>query len=203
MQHGYIKVAAAIPAVKVADCHFNAEQTEQQIKQANEQGAEIVVFPELGITGYTCQDLFTQQLLIEQAEQAVGSLLENTKTLDVIAVVGVPVAVDSILLNCAVVFQRGRILGIVPKTYLPNYSEFYEKRWFASTHHLNETSIHYAGQQALLTALRHRRWRKVRHRNMRRRMGTQSPWHLFGTCWCRHRLQSLGQRRAYRQARLP
>jgi len=128
-----VKAIEAIPAVKVADCHFNAEQTEQQIKQANEQGAEIVVFPELGITGYTCQDLFTQQLLIEQAEQAVGSLLENTKTLDVIAVVGVPVAVDSILLNCAVVFQRGHILGIVPKTYLPNYSEFYEKRWFAST----------------------------------------------------------------------
>ena len=152
MQYGYIKVAAAIPAVKVADCHFNAEQTEQQLRLANEQGAEIVVFPELGITGYTCQDLFTQQLLIEQAEQAVGSLLEKTQTLDIIAVVGVPVAVDSILLNCAVVFQRGRILGIVPKTYLPNYSEFYEKRWFASTHHLNDTSILYAGQQTLLTA---------------------------------------------------
>ena len=152
MQYGYIKVAAAIPAVKVADCHFNAEQTEQQIRLANEQGAEIVVFPELGITGYTCQDLFTQQLLIEQAEQAVGSLLEKTQTLDIIAVVGVPVAVDSILLNCAVVFQRGLILGIVPKTYLPNYSEFYEKRWFASTHHLNDTSILYAGQQTLLTA---------------------------------------------------
>ena len=152
MQYGYIKVAAAIPAVKVADCHFNAEQTEQQIRLANEQGAEIVVFPELGITGYTCQDLFTQQLLIEQAEQAVGSLLENTQTLDTIAVVGVPVAVDSILLNCAVIFQRGLILGIVPKTYLPNYSEFYEKRWFASTHHLNDTSILYAGQQTLLTA---------------------------------------------------
>lgn len=152
MQYGYIKVAAAIPAVKVADCHFNAEQTEQQIRLANEQGAEIVVFPELGITGYTCQDLFTQQLLIEQAEQAVGSLLEKTQTLDIIAVVGVPVAVDSILLNCAVVFQRGHILGIVPKTYLPNYSEFYEKRWFASTHHLNDTSILYAGQQTLLTA---------------------------------------------------
>ena len=152
MQYGYIKVAAAIPAVKVADCHFNAEQTEQQIRLANEQGAEIVVFPELGITGYTCQDLLTQQLLIEQAEQAVGSLLEKTQTLDIIAVVGVPVAVDSILLNCAVVFQRGRILGIVPKTYLPNYSEFYEKRWFASTHHLNDTSILYAGQQTLLTA---------------------------------------------------
>ena len=152
MQHGYIKVAAAIPAVKVADCHFNAQQTEAQILQAEEQGAEIVVFPELGITGYTCQDLFAQQLLIEQAEVAVRSLVANTKALDVISVVGVPVAVDSILLNCAVVFQRGHILGIVPKTYLPNYSEFYEKRWFASTHHLNDTSICYAGQDALLTA---------------------------------------------------
>lgn len=152
MQHGYIKVAAAIPAVKVADCHFNAQQTEAQILQAEEQGAEIVVFPELGITGYTCQDLFAQQLLIEQAEVAVRSLVANTKALDIISVVGVPVAVDSILLNCAVVFQRGHILGIVPKTYLPNYSEFYEKRWFASTHHLNDTSICYAGQDALLTA---------------------------------------------------
>ena len=152
MQHGYIKVAAAIPAVKVADCHFNVQQTEAQILQAEEQGAEIVVFPELGITGYTCQDLFAQQLLIEQAEVAVRSLVANTKALDVISVVGVPVAVDSILLNCAVVFQRGHILGIVPKTYLPNYSEFYEKRWFASTHHLNDTSICYAGQEALLTA---------------------------------------------------
>ena len=152
MQHGYIKVAAAIPAVKVADCHFNAQQTEAQILQAEEQGAEIVVFPELGITGYTCQDLFAQQLLIEHAEVAVRSLVANTKAFDVISVVGVPVAVDSILLNCAVVFQRGHILGIVPKTYLPNYSEFYEKRWFASTHHLNDTSICYAGQDALLTA---------------------------------------------------
>jgi len=145
MKHGFITVATAIPAVKVANIDYNATQICKQINEAESRGAEIIVFPELSLTGYTCQDLFTQQLLIEQAENALKQLLDETKALDIIAIVGAPVVADSILLNCAIVFQHGKIMGIVPKTYLPNYGEFYEKRWFASAQDLRSTEITYAG----------------------------------------------------------
>lgn len=145
MIHGYIKVAAAIPSVKVADCQHNIEHIAREMREADRQGAEIIVFPELSVTGYSCQDLFAQQLLITQAEAAIEGLLSKTKDLDLIAILGAPVVVESLLLNCAVVVQRGRILGIVSKTYLPNYSEFYEKRWFASAQDLNDAEMRYAG----------------------------------------------------------
>lgn len=151
MNNGFIKVACAVPLVKVADCTYNVEQTMLQIKQAKEQNVEIVVFPELGITAYSCQDLFQQQILLDAAEQSILHLLDFTRTLDVISIVGLPVAVGDILLNCAAVIQRGQILGIVPKTYLPNYKEFYEKRWFASSQDLKETTIRFAGQTVLVT----------------------------------------------------
>ena len=144
MIHGYIKVAAAIPSVKVADCQHNIEHIAREMREADQQGAEIIVFPELSVTGYSCQDLFAQQLLIAQAEAAIEGLLSKTKDLDLIAILGAPVVVESLLLNCAVVVQRGRILGIVSKTYLPNYSEVYEKRWFASAQDLNDAEMRYA-----------------------------------------------------------
>ena len=145
MEHGFIKVAAAVPAVKVADCKYNVEQIEEQIVLAEGQGVEIIVFPELCITGYSCQDLFRQQLLLEASESAVLLLLDFTRQLDIISIVGLPMAVGDLLLNCAVVIQKGQILGIVPKEYLPNYSEFYEKRWFASSQELRDTEIRFAG----------------------------------------------------------
>ena len=151
MKHGLIKVASAIPAVKVADTKFNLIETEKQIAIAEGQGVEIIVFPELSITGYTCQDLFQQQLLLDDAEQAILSLLDFTRQLDITVIVGAPIAVGALLLNCAVVIQQGKLLGIVAKTFLPNYSEFYEKRWFASSQDLRPQHIHFAGNRILVT----------------------------------------------------
>ena len=151
MKHGLIKVASAIPALKVADTKFNLIETEKQIVSAEGQGVEIIVFPELSITGYTCQDLFQQQLLLDDAEQAVLELLDFTRQLDITVIVGAPIAVGALLLNCAVVIQQGKLLGIVAKTFLPNYSEFYEKRWFASSQDLRPQHIHFAGTRILVT----------------------------------------------------
>ena len=151
MKHGLIKVASAIPALKVADTKFNLIETEKQIVSAEGQGVEIIVFPELSITGYTCQDLFQQQLLLDDAEQAVLELLDFTRQLDITVIVGAPIAVGALLLNCAVVIQQGKLLGIVAKTFLPNYSEFYEKRWFASSQDLRPQHIHFAGTRMLVT----------------------------------------------------
>ena len=132
MKYGLIKVAAAIPGIRVADVEYNTLEIENQIAQAEDKGVEIIVFPELCITGYTCQDLFRQQLLLDKAEESLLALMDFTRKLDIIAVVGLPVRIGSLLYNCAAVIQHGSLLGIVPKTYLPNYNEFYEKRWFAS-----------------------------------------------------------------------
>lgn len=151
MNYGFIKVASAIPSVKVGDCAYNTEQIELAIAQAEGKGVEIIVFPELSITGYTCQDLFRQQLLLDAAEQAVVKLLDFTRQLDIIAIVGLPVMAGNILLNCAAVIQKGDLLAIVPKTYLPNYNEFYEKRWFASSQDLCPQDILFAGSKIHIT----------------------------------------------------
>ena len=152
MKHGFITVAAAIPSVKVADCDYNEKQLESLIAQAEGKGVEIIVFPELCITGYTCQDLFGQQLLLEEAEKAVLKLLDFTRSLDIIAIVGLPVICGDLLLNCAAVIQKGDLLSLIPKTYLPNYSEFYEKRWFASAQDLDDTDLPFAGKTIHVTA---------------------------------------------------
>lgn len=147
MKYGYVKVAAAIPAVKVADSVFNAGQTEKQILEADEKGVQIIVFPELNLTAYSCGDLFGQRLLLEQAEMALMQVMNNTRQLDIISIVGMPVLLNSSLLNCAVVFQKGKILGVVPKSYLPNYKEFYEQRWFVSADaYPNTMTVRLCGQ---------------------------------------------------------
>lgn len=151
MENGFIKVASAVPSVKVADCEYNVQQIENIIAQAEGKGVEVIVFPELSITGYTCQDLFLQSLLLEQAETSVLMLLDFTRNLDIVCIVGLPVVVGDVLLNCAAVIQKGDLLGLVPKTYLPNYSEFYEKRWFASSQDLQPTEIRFAGNTVLVT----------------------------------------------------
>ncbi len=152
MQNGFVKVASAIPSVKVANCQYNLQQIETTIATAEGKGIEILVFPELSITGYTCQDLFRQRILLEDAELSVLKLLDFTRNLDIISIVGAPVAVGDLLLNCAIVVQRGNILGIVPKTFLPNYCEFYEKRWFASSQDLKPTDIRFAGNKVRVDA---------------------------------------------------
>ena len=128
---GFVKVAAATPAVSVADCKYNAEQIGQTMVLADGSRADIVVFPELSLTAYTCQDLFQQQLLLDEAEAALLGVLELNRALRIVAVVGMPLRYGGRLLNCAVVMHKGKICGIVPKTYIPNYGEFYEARWFS------------------------------------------------------------------------
>ena len=151
MKYGFATVAAAVPRVKVADTHYNILAIEEQIAIANSRGVELIVFPELSITGYSCQDLFISQLLLEKAEDALMHLLDFTRKLDIISVVGMPVAVGDILLNCAVVVQQGVIIGIVPKTFLPNYGEFYEKRWFCSALDIHSQTIYIAGSPITIT----------------------------------------------------
>ena len=151
MNYGFIKVASAVPSVKVADCKYNVEQIEQQIILAEGQGVEIIVFHELSLTGYTCQDLFRQNLLLETTESAMLMLLDFTRQLNIISIVGLPIAVGDLLLNCAAIIQKGQILGIVAKEYLPNYNEFYEKRWFASVQDLRTTELRFAGNQINLS----------------------------------------------------
>ena len=145
MKYGFVRVAAAVPAVKVADCKFNAQQIETQIAIADGKGVQIIIFPELSITGYTCADLFGQTLLLEEAEIALMQIMNNTRQMDIISIIGMPVVMNSTLLNCAVVCQKGKILGIVPKTYLPNYKEFYEQRWFTSALQLRTETVRLCG----------------------------------------------------------
>jgi NAD+ synthase (glutamine-hydrolysing) len=152
MKYGFVNVAAAVPTVKVADVEYNVQQVESLIAQAEDRGVEIIVFPELCITGYSCQDLFKEQLLLDHAEEGIVKLLDFTRKLDIIAIVGLPVVVNGLLYNCAAVIQSGTLLGIIPKVYLPNYGEFYEKRWFASSQDLNPTEIYFAGSPVLVSA---------------------------------------------------
>ena len=152
MNYGYVKVASAIPAVRVGDVAYSVEQIENLVIQAEGKGVEVIVFPELSLTGYTCQDLFRQQLLLDRVEQGVMRLMDFTRKLDIIAIVGAPIPVGNLLLNCAVVIQKGHVLGMVPKFYLPNYSEFYEKRWFASAQDLRDMELRYAGNVVNMTA---------------------------------------------------
>ena len=141
MNYGFVKVAAAVPLVQVADCFYNIEKIEGLMRQASEKGVQIIAFPELSVTGYTCLDLFAQQTLLNGAEAALLQLVSNTADLDILTIVGVPLRTENRLINAAVVFQKGAIRGVVPKTYLPNYKEFPEQRWFTSATELRESTI--------------------------------------------------------------
>ena len=121
MKYGFIKVAAAVPAVKVADVAYNVQEMEKLIALADSEGVELLCFPELSLTGYACQDLFKEQLLLNKAEEGLLMLLDFTRQLDIICVVGLPVQAGGLLLNCAAVIQNGTLLGVVP-TCLPSPS---------------------------------------------------------------------------------
>ncbi len=133
MRDGFIKVAAATPKIKVADCDYNATQIIALMREAAGLGVKVMAFPELCITGYTCGDLFLQPTLIKGAEAALWRILEETKKTDVLAAIGMPMRHDRKLYNCAVVIHKGIILSVVTKSYIPSYGEFYEGRWFSST----------------------------------------------------------------------
>ena len=140
-EYGFIRVGATSPRLYLANPLKNAKELINQIKKANEQDTAIIVTPELSITGYTCGDLFFQERLLTDAKLALQEILEETKTLDIISILGMPIRHDNQLLNCAIVIHQGKILGIVPKTYIPNYQEFYEARWFDSSNNLQTQEI--------------------------------------------------------------
>ncbi len=130
MIQGFLRIAAATPKIRVADVSYNRDAVLRMLMKAEEEGVQLVVFPELVLTGYTCADLFHQTLLTEKAEEALDTLADATRTMHVMAVVGVPFRAGHKLYNCAAVLYQGRILALIPKKHLPNYSEFYERRWF-------------------------------------------------------------------------
>ena len=130
MKDGFLKAAALSPALRVADCAYNVQQITEALRSAAARGVKLAVFPEFCLTGYTCGDLFLQRTLQTGALDALNALLTETQELDVVALVGLPLLVHGKLYNCAAVLCHGKILGLVPKTYLPNYGEFYEKRQF-------------------------------------------------------------------------
>ncbi len=132
MNDGFIKVASATPEIKLADCIYNAGQILKLVTEANERGISIIVFPELCITGYTCADLFLGQALLRNAESALYYIAEKTSIFDMIIIIGLPYSVDCKLYNCAAVLYRGKILGLVPKINIPNYTQYSEKRYFSS-----------------------------------------------------------------------
>ena len=134
MKDGFLKAAAFSPALRVADCTYNAQQVLAQLQAAAQRGVKLAVFPEFCLTGYTCGDLFLQRTLQQGALDALEWLLAQTRTLDTVALVGLPLLVHGKLYNCAAVLCRGQLLCVVPKTYLPNYGEFYEKRQFPRQH---------------------------------------------------------------------
>ena len=141
MNYGFVKVAAAVPHVKVADCFYNIQQIEELMRQASQKEVQIIAFPELSVTSYTCMDLFSQETLLRNAEKALLDLVNNTADLDLLTIVGCPLVSGSQLINAAVAFQRGEILGVVPKSYLPSYKEFQEERWFTASSHLQQSMI--------------------------------------------------------------
>ena len=130
MKHGFVKVAAATPDIKVADCIYNAQSICSDMKKAAEQGAKIVVFPELCLTGYTCSDLFWQERMLDAAKEGLRKIIKTSLTLDGLFFVGLPWELNQKLYNVAAAVSNGELLGLVPKKYLPNYAEFYEARHF-------------------------------------------------------------------------
>src|ERR1041385_491429 len=130
--HGFIRAAVCIPSLRVADPVFNLEQTLTLARRASEAKAVVALFPELGLSAYSNEDLFHQDALLDAVKEAVRELAKESTEANPVLLVGAPLRFDGGLFNCAVVIHRGRILGIVPKSYLPNYREFYEKRQFTS-----------------------------------------------------------------------
>ncbi len=137
----FIRVSCCVPPIDVADVYGNTEKIVNQVKSAAQAGSSVVVFPELCLTGYTCQDLFFQTTLLNDCEAALNSLKLLTKELDITTIVGTPLRIQGQLYNCAAVISCGSIMGVVPKTFMPNYSEYYEKRWFSTAEDLKADKL--------------------------------------------------------------
>ena len=141
LEYGFVRVGAIVNKLVLASPMDNAKEIVKMIKKADKEGVSIVTTAELALTGYTCSDLFLQDELLDEAEKALGIIIESTKDLDIISIIGMPIRCNNQLLNTAVVIEKGNIIGVVPKTYIPNYSEFYEKRWFTSSFDLKVSEV--------------------------------------------------------------
>src|SRR5918993_5288655 len=147
--HGLVCVAVGIPEVQVADPAFNGSRTIELMEKAERDKAILALFPELGLSAYSCEDLFHQQALLEGSLGSLRNILKASEALNLIAVVGMPLRVDHLLFNCAVVLSRGKIHGIVPKTFLPNYREYYEYRQFAPAAAASSNEVEILGQSRI------------------------------------------------------
>ncbi|HYE83796.1 MAG TPA: NAD(+) synthase [Clostridia bacterium] len=146
-KYGFVRVGAACPQIRIADPAYNVARMLEFIEDKKDLGLQVIVFPELSVTGYTCADLFHQTVLLSEAEKQLEMLIDNTAGLDVLIAAGMPVSSGNQLFNCAVVFHKGKLLGVVPKTFIPNYSEFYEYRWFAPASKRLNNKVILCGQE--------------------------------------------------------
>src|SRR3954470_980615 len=144
--HGMVRAAVCVPWLRVADLVFNVERTIELAKQASELGSAVALFPELGLSAYSNDDLFQQDALLDSVKTALAHLIKESEALTPVLVAGAPLRFDGKLFNCAAVIYHGRLLGIVPKTYLPNYREFYEKRQFTSGRHASAREVMLFGE---------------------------------------------------------
>lgn len=151
MKKGYFRVAAAVSKVNVADCDYNTDSIIEMSNQLNAQGVQLTVFPELSITGYTCGDLFQSAVLIENSDKSIARIVEASRQWNMAVVVGAGVTNNNALYNCGLLIYQGEIIAAVPKNYMPNYDEFYEKRWWSSARGINAT-VKIAGQRVPLTS---------------------------------------------------
>ena len=196
MKDGFLHAAAVSPGLRVADVPYNKAEILAAMQKAAAEGVKLLCLPELCLTGYTCGDLFLQQPLLRAAEDALAEILQASAGLDLVALVGLPVRVDAKLYNCAAVLCRGKLLGLVPKTHLPNYAEFYELRHFAPAPQ-GVRSIALAGQEAPFGASLLFRCRQMPSFVLGVELCEDLAGRRDGDC------EPFGQRRDDRQGRLP
>ena len=149
-ENGFVRVGTLVNKLSLGNVIENAKEISRQIKKAYEAGVEIIVTPELSLTGYTCGDMFIQDKLVKDSIIGLEYVLSETKSLNIISIIGMPISTNNALFNCGVVINRGKLLGIIPKTYIPNYKEFYECRWFSSSLNLDINEIELLGQKVPL-----------------------------------------------------
>ena len=208
LPHGFLRVAAASPVLRVADCAFNADRILALMRRAEAESVAVLVFPELSLTGYTCADLFQQSVLQRGALDALEHLLRaGGEAFGGVALVGLPLAVDDQVFNCAAVLHRGRLLGLVPKSFIPNYKEFYERRWFAAAAAARSRQVHVLGATVPFGADRlftaDGDGRDARRRNLRGPVGAHPAQFEPGPGRGHGARQPVGQQRGHRQGRLP
>src|SRR5216684_5997454 len=144
--HGFIRAAVCVPSLRVADPGFNVERTLELARLASEAGVAVALFPELGISAYSNEDLFHQDALLDASKAAVAQLVAESEKMTPVLLAGAPLQFDGKLFNCAVIIYRGKVLGLAPKSYLPDYREFYEKRQFTAARHAVSREVRFLGQ---------------------------------------------------------